>query len=297
MGKRFNLTEFAAEKPFVPPAYNAKGASPNGSTAGPATAVTDEEGFSGAQGLPVSSIALNPLNERPDEDDEDIAGLAATLRDYGVIQPILACSSVAFIARYPATATEIGAASWVVLIGNRRLRAARRAQIETVPAIVNDDQLATMYRAMLIENLQSRAMPPLHEAEAMSKAMQEEGLTQTALAAQIGKTQGFVSQRLALLKLVPELRSAMAAGDLVVEVARQIADLPPAQQHAIATRGKPYRVDQGSEPKSSAARRGWAASPVRAAAAIEKAFTNADELTELIDLLNAQLAALQAASH
>jgi len=292
MGKRFSLTELAAEKPFVPPAFE-----PNGSsrTTKASTTVLEERGFSESQGLPVASIALNPLNERPDEDDEDIAGLAATLRDYGVIQPLLVCSAAVFTERYPAAAADVGSASWVVLIGNRRLRAARRAQIETVPAIVNDDQLATMYRAMLIENLQSRAMPPLHEAEAMSKAMKEEGLTQTALAAQIGKTQGFVSQRLALLKLVPELRSAMAAGELVVEVARQLAELSEDQQRAIAVKGKPYRFGQTAGPKSSTARRGWAASPVRAAAAIEKAFTNADELKELIGLLNAQLSALQAA--
>ncbi len=288
MGKRFSLQELAAEKPFVPPAFATNG-SPDEAATGSAGGVLPE-----GRRLAVASIALNPLNERPDEDDEDIAGLAATLRDYGVIQPLLVCSVPAFAERYPDAELDVPAGRWVVLIGNRRLRAARRAQVESVPAIVNDAQLATMYRAMLIENLQSRAMPPLHEAEAMSKAIAEEGLTQTSLAAQIGKTQGFVSQRLALLKLVPELRAAMAAGDLPVEVARQLAELPASEQRAIAAAGKPFRPRR--EDGSDGGRRGWSASPARAASAIGKRFTDAGELAELISLLNERLEAIHASA-
>ena len=77
----------------------------------------------------------------------------------------------------------------------------------------------------------------MHEAQAMA----EEGLTQRALAGQIGKTQGFVSQRLTLLKLVPELRHAVEVGDLTVGFARAFGDLPVAEQQTIAARGRPYR--------------------------------------------------------
>ena len=288
MGKRFDLTALANEESFVPPAFKSRNP--------PAVGVIDVPADADYRFVPVEEIALNPLNERPDGDDEAIEGLAATLRDYGVIQPLVVCSLAAFTQRYPAEASKLDGARWVVLIGNRRLRAGRRAHVAEVPVIVNDERVASMYRAMLIENLQHHAMPPLHEAEAMAKAMAEEGLTQRALAGQIGKTQGFVSQRLTLLKLVPELRHAVEVGDLTVELARAFGDLPVAEQQAIATRGRPYRR-QNATAASSGNRRGWASSPTRAAWAIRKEFTDPDQLAELVGLLNTHLGELRASAN
>jgi ParB family chromosome partitioning protein len=288
MGKRFDLGALAKEESFVPPAFK---------SSNPPVVVADREIPDGAdyRSLPVATIALNPLNERPDGDDEAIEGLAATLRDYGVIQPILVCSVAAFTQRYPAERTSLGDAVWVVLIGNRRLRAARAVGVSEVPAIVNDERVASMYRAMLIENLQHHAMPPLHEAEAMAKAMKEEALSQRELAGQIGKSQGFVSQRLTLLKLIPELRQALQEGVLTVEVARTFGELPPAEQSAIVAGGRPYRRSSvnGAGPKVA---RGWASSPTRAANTIRSKFSDPDELAELVRLLNEHLAEMRADS-
>lgn len=286
MGKRFDLTTLAKEESFVPPAFKSNVPAP----AEPIEISADAD----YRLLPVSAIALNPLNERPADDDEGIEGLAATLRDYGVIQPLLVCSVAAFTQRYPAEAPRLDGAEWVTLIGNRRLRAARRVQVTDVPAIINDERVESMYRAMLIENLQHQAMPPLNEAEAMAKAMKEEGLSQRALAVQIGKTQGFVSQRLALLKLVPELRQAVVCGALTVELARTFGELAVTEQQVIAARGKPYRRQNAAGAGSDAGvRQGWASSPARAAHAIRNKFTDPNELSEVIRLLNDHLAALR----
>ncbi|HTE83153.1 MAG TPA: ParB/RepB/Spo0J family partition protein [Dehalococcoidia bacterium] len=287
MGKRFDLTTLAKEESFVPPAFKLNVPAP----VEPIEISADAD----YRLIPVAAIALNPLNERPAEDDEGIEGLAATLRDYGVIQPLLVCSVAAFIQRYPAEAPRLDGAEWVTLIGNRRLRAARRVQVADVPAIINDERVDSMYRAMLIENLQHQAMPPLHEAEAMAKAMKEEGLSQRALAVQIGKTQGFVSQRLALLKLVPELRQAVVHGDLTVELARTFGELAVTEQQVIAARGKPYRR-QNTTGSDAGVRRGWASSPARAAHAIRDKFTDPNELSEVVRLLNDHLATLRSDS-
>lgn len=280
MGRRFDLSALAEEKPFVPPAFKER----------PAALVPEPHDDSEYRQIPVKAIALNPLNERPAGDDQEIEGLADTLREYGVIQPLLVCSVTAFLERYPKESGGLGNADWVVLIGNRRLRAARRAGVAEVPAIVNDERVSSMYRAMLIENLQHHAMPPLHEAEAMAKAMAEEKLTQRALADQIGKSQGFVSQRLTLLKLVPELRRALAAGELHIKLARTFGELPADEQRAIVAAGKPYRLQRA---KPTPARSGWASSPARAATTITSKFTNPDELAELVRLLSERLESLR----
>jgi ParB family chromosome partitioning protein len=71
--------------------------------------------------VPISTVTTNPLNQRPAGEDADIARLAARIREYGPIQPILVCSAAAFLARFPEQGAAVGEADWVTLIGNRRL--------------------------------------------------------------------------------------------------------------------------------------------------------------------------------
>jgi ParB family chromosome partitioning protein len=241
------------------------------------------------RGVPISTVITNPLNQRPAGEDVDIARLAATMREYGPIQPIVVCSAAAFLARFPEQGAAVGEADWVTLIGNRRLLASRRVALERVDVVVNDERVSSMYKAMLIENGQRRDLPPLHEARAMAEAMAEESLSQRDLARQIGKSDGFVSQRLTLLKLIPPLASALESGDLPLEVARAVGELPMEQQWEIARGGKPYRRPGADRARGRRAR--WAANPISAASAIQEKF-NPAELAELVRLLTDYLDSL-----
>ncbi|RTL68945.1 ParB/RepB/Spo0J family partition protein [Pseudonocardia sp. N23] len=292
MGKRVDLAALAAEEvpDFAPPARLRLGLQ----EVPPATVVaTSEPGPEvaslGESALPIADIACNPLN-RPGADDEtdddEFRELVDTIRTHGVLQPILVCSAEAFTSKYPDHTGSIDGASWVALIGNRRLRAATDAGLPAVPAIVNDDRITSMYEVMLVENGHRKNLSPLDEAQAMSRVLKEERITQKELARRVGRTAMYVSQRLALLGLIPPLRDAFTMGILKLELARQFGTLTEAEQQAIADAGQPYRP----QPVNAAAKAGpsirriSAGTPEQAAESIRKLFTP-DELAELLRLL------------
>lgn len=241
----------------------------------------------GARRVSVHDVAPNPLNKRPDVDDDEIAAVAETIREYGVIQPLVVCSAGAYLAAYPAQRDAVGDAGWVALIGNRRLRAARLAGLREVDIVVNDEQASTMYEVMLVENGQRRDLPPWLEAEAMAEVLAAAGISQRELGRRIGKSGMYVTQRLALLRLVPELRELLEQGELTIEQGRTFGDLPVVEQRAIAAAGAPYRrpgvnaVYAGPRPPARTIR---VSTPAAAAASIREQFGDA-ELRELIKLL------------
>lgn len=179
--------------------------------------------------VPASDVAPNPINPREDLDDLDELG--GTLTDGGQLQPCLVVSTAAFLKLLPQYADEIGDASYVVVAGSRRAAAARQAGI-MVEITVKDqvaDSITTLKKAALQENLHRKDLKPLEEARALAELMEVYG-SQRKLAAEIGKTQPWVSQRLALLGLVPELQAELVTGALKVEDAREIGKLPAEQQ-------------------------------------------------------------------
>lgn len=175
--------------------------------------------------VPVSSIAHNPRNPRPGYDD--VAELADSISEVGLLQPLGVVRYETFLTHYPDHEQDVGACDWVVLNGNRRLAAARKAGLDEVPVHVLDRLGRDDYldESVLIENIHREALPPLREAQALQLLTERHG-SQRTVAKRIGKTQGYVSQRLALLKLAPELRAALTAGQLRVEDARRVAKLP-----------------------------------------------------------------------
>lgn len=179
--------------------------------------------------VPTDSIAFNPRNPR--DDYGDVGELAASIKEVGVLQPIGVVRYEVFLTHYPEHEHEIGAHDWVVLHGNRRLAAARLVDLAEIPIRVMDalgrgDQLD---ESVLIENIHRQALPPLREAAALRILCDRHG-SQTAVAGRIGKSNGYVSQRLSLLNLTPDLQAALKAADLLVEEARKIAKFPPEQQ-------------------------------------------------------------------
>ncbi len=243
--------------------------------------------------VPLHDVAPNPLNKRPPGEDDEIAAMAETIREFGVIQALVVCSAAAFLDRYPEQAPALEGAAWVALVGNRRLRAARLAGLREVEIAPHDEQVASMYEVMLIENGQRRDLPAWLEAEAMAEVLRATGISQRELGRRIGKSAAYVTQRLALLRLVPELRELLEQGELTIEQARTFADLDEDEQRAIAAAGAPYRrpsVHGVNTRRPGPPRTIKVSTPAAAAASLAEQFDGA-ELRELIKLLRVSTAA------
>jgi ParB family chromosome partitioning protein len=252
-------------------------------------------GATGSRIVPLSTLAANPLNKRHPGDDDEILEMAETIRQHGVIQPLVVCSADAYLAAFPEQQAVIGEAQWVTLIGNRRLSAARLVPLDEVTIVVNDDQVSSMYEVMLVENGQRKDLPPVLEAEAIHEALKSSGISQRELARRIGKSHMYVTQRLSLLKLIPEFRDLFERGGLTVERARQLGELAAEDQTAIYAAGPPYHKQVrygGSRPGAKVIR---VTSPAVAAESIRAKF-NDDELSQLVQLLSQHLGTPQPAA-
>lgn len=205
------------------------------------------------QTVPVSSIAHNPRNPRDHYDDVD--ELAKSIEEVGLLQPIGIVRYETYLTHYPQYEHEIGTCDWVAINGNRRLAATRRVGLPEIPVHVVDSlgRDEQFDEAALIENIHREALPPLREAAALRELVKRHG-SQRKVAKRIGKTNGYVSQRIALLSLVPELQAALRAGQLNVADARQMAGLAPEQQLAEWARIQVMSADQESDSDDDADR-------------------------------------------
>ncbi|MEU9032675.1 ParB/RepB/Spo0J family partition protein [Streptomyces sp. NPDC048383] len=184
--------------------------------------------------VPLEALAHNPYNPR--EELKSVEDLADSLTSRGVIQPLAAVTRQAFLVAHPGHETEIGQAAYVVVDGNRRLAAANLAGLDDVPVHV-DDTLAqdadTLLETALIAAVQHENLDPLDEAKALQRLVDVHG-SQRAVARALGKSSPWVTQRIALLKLTPELQSAVEDRTLPVEIARNVGQLPEQQQKSAA---------------------------------------------------------------
>ncbi len=184
---------------------------------------------------PPAAVALeqlvhNPFNPR--EALTDLEETAASLRAKGQIQPVTVVRTAAFLAAHPGQEEAVGAAEYVVIDGNRRLAAAHQAALAELRIDVNDDLAATaadILESALIANVHRVDVPPLDQAKAIQELVQVHG-SQGQVAKRLGKTPAWVSQRLALLELTPELQEKVETGELKVEPARRIGRLPKEQR-------------------------------------------------------------------
>ncbi|MCX3062322.1 ParB/RepB/Spo0J family partition protein [Streptomyces beihaiensis] len=204
MGRRTDLSSLLAPQP----------------KAGPARTTTPLT-------VPLDDLAENPDNPR--HELRDLDGLAETVRERGVLQALGVVPAAVFLAAHPHHEAAVGAAPYVVLHGHRRLAAARMAGLGAVPVLVRDDATRSDEDA-LIENVQRDDLTELEQAQAIQGLITAYGYSQRQVAARIGKTQGFVSQRLSLMKLREDIQEALADGRVSVEDARRIARLPREEQ-------------------------------------------------------------------
>lgn len=171
-------------------------------------------GASALDEIPVTSISPNTAQPRRQFDDESIASLAASIHQVGVLQPVVVRQ------------TQDG--RFQLVVGERRWRAARRAGLATVPAlIVETDDKGALQRA-LVENLHRQDLGPLEEAAAYQQMIQEGGLTHEQLAEQVGLSRPAVTNAMRLLELPPGVQGLVREGRLTAGHGRALLALTDA---------------------------------------------------------------------
>ncbi|MFD5882908.1 ParB/RepB/Spo0J family partition protein [Streptomyces yangpuensis] len=193
--------------------------------------------------VPLDALAHNPYNPR--EELKSVEDLADSLTSRGVIQPLAVVTRQAFLAAHPRHEDRIGQAAYVVVDGNRRLAASNLAGLDDLPIHV-DDSLAqdadTLLETALTAAVQHENLDPLEEAKALQRLVHVHG-SQRAVARALGKSSPWVTQRIALLKLTPELQDAVEDRSLPVEIARTVGQLPAQQQQSAAQEALAKRAD------------------------------------------------------
>ncbi len=166
------------------------------------------EAVAGFAMVPVDEVATNPQQPRSKFDEEALSGLAESIREVGVLQPI------------SVSRTEDG--SYILIAGERRLRAARRAGLSEIPAVIRtvDDQ-SSLTQA-LVENIQRENLTPLEEAAAFQQLLEDYGLTHEDIGARVGKSRTTITNTLRLLGLPASIQGMLERGELSAGHARAL---------------------------------------------------------------------------
>ena len=170
--------------------------------------------------LPLTAIVPNPLQPRRVFSDAEIDGLAASIRENGLLQPI--------VVRPVAGATD----RFELVVGERRFRAISRLGWEDVPVVVRDATDETLLVLALVENLQREALNPLEEAEGYVALSERFQLNHTDIAKAVGKDRSTVTNLIRLLKLPPSVRKLLEEGALSQGHARALLSLDDAVKAA-----------------------------------------------------------------
>ena len=172
--------------------------------------------------LPVNSIVANRKQPRQVFDDEALAELVHSVREIGVLQPIVVRSIVG------ADPTADGEPQFELIMGERRWRASQAAGLERIPAIVRDTSDDDLLRDALLENLHRSDLNPLEEAAAYQQLLEDFGCTHEQLATRIGRSRPQISNTIRLLRLPPAVQRRVAAGVLSAGHARALLGLEDA---------------------------------------------------------------------
>lgn len=177
--------------------------------------------------VPIAEIRENPRNPRTVFDEDELDELAYSLREVGVLQPIVV---------RPVT-DSIDGESFEIVMGERRWRAAKRAGLKTIPAIVRSTADDDLLRDALLENLHRSQLNPLEEAAAYGQLLEDFNCTQDELADRIGRSRPQISNTLRLLRLPPLVQRRLQSGALSAGHARALLGLDDVQlQEELAQR-------------------------------------------------------------
>jgi ParB family chromosome partitioning protein len=169
---------------------------------------------SGVQMAPIESLKPNPDQPRKTFDAGDLEELAASIRDKGVLQPILV---------RPQPGEE---GIWQIIAGERRWRASQQARLTQVPILVREMDDVEVFEVAIIENVQRADLNPLEEADAYRMLMDRFGRSQDAVAGVVGKSRSHVANTLRLLQLPPEVLEHVRHGRMSAGHARALITAP-----------------------------------------------------------------------
>jgi ParB family transcriptional regulator, chromosome partitioning protein len=165
--------------------------------------------------VPLVRVLPSPFQPRRHMDDARLEELAASIREHGVLQPILVTETLE---------------GYQLVAGERRVRASRLAGLERIPALVRQLADRDQLEVALVENVQRADLDPIDEASAYRQLIDEFGLTQEGVADRVGKSRASVANTLRLLDLHPDVQAAIADGRLTEGHGRALGGMPAGGQ-------------------------------------------------------------------
>jgi ParB family transcriptional regulator, chromosome partitioning protein len=176
----------------------------------PTGTVAEQAG--GLADIPTAEIRPNPQQPREHFDEEALAALADSIREVGLLQPVLV------------RAAEGG--GYELIAGERRWRAARRVGLQTIPAMVRVADDAAMLQHAIVENIQREELNPLEEAAAYQQLIEDFSLTHDDVATRVGKSRATITNTLRLLQLPPSIQRCLKDGTIRMGHARALLSTP-----------------------------------------------------------------------
>lgn len=177
--------------------------------------IPDSSPENGLRTVPISHISPNPHQPRMHMDESKLEELADSIREHGLIQPLIV--------------HDAGDGQYTLIAGERRWRAAQKAGLTELPVVVKEASPQAMLELAIIENVQRADLNPLEEALAYRQLMDEFGLTQDEVSKRVGKARSTVGNTVRLLDLAPEVQQAVNNGQLTEGHARPLLSLPTSE--------------------------------------------------------------------
>jgi ParB family transcriptional regulator, chromosome partitioning protein len=171
--------------------------------------------------VPLEEIRPNRYQPRQSMDDTALHELAESIREHGVLQPVV---------------VRRAGAAYELIAGERRFRAAQLAGLSRVPACVRDYSDQQALEIALVENLQREDIGPLEAARAYVRLRDEFGLTQEQIASRVGKSRSAVTNAMRLLQLPPRVQRSLESGEISEGHARALMQVEPARREAVLER-------------------------------------------------------------
>lgn len=217
--------------------------------------------------VPIEFVSANPRNPRRSFAEQDLADLAQSIREHGVVQPVVVRSA--------------GSGRYEIIAGERRWRAAQKAGLTELPVIVRDVDDRTALELAIVENVQRADLNPVEEALGYQQLIEEHSYTQADLGQVIGKSRSHVANTLRLLKLPDVIRDMLVDGSLSAGHARALVTSPePAQlarrivEEGLSVRQAEALAQQPPAPSGSAQAGRKSAEKDADTAALEKALSD-----------------------
>lgn len=165
--------------------------------------------------IKISELRSNPYQPRKEFDEDKLQELAASIRVFGVIQPIIIKKSIK---------------GYEIVAGERRVKASELAEKDTIPAIIKDFSDDEMMEIALLENIQRENLNAIEEAEAYKKLIISLGLTQEELSKRVGKSRSHITNLIGILRLPMDVKSLVLHGDISMGHAKILSKLEDTEQ-------------------------------------------------------------------